>query len=114
MTSRAKSKPKLVQQKSDEISKTIFITALKSMVKTFTKTQPEETQIAFLNSINAHYISLKDKLLSQFANDISAKEREKTWNNVTAIFSEILQPLIALAYSPPIQVVSSHRTTMPE
>ncbi|KAF0489591.1 hypothetical protein F8M41_022044 [Gigaspora margarita] len=63
------------------------------MVDSFTHTQPKEVSINGYNMINAEFIALKDPVLNHFTSNFSDKEREKFWNEITMVFSHILQPI---------------------
>ncbi|KAF0552634.1 hypothetical protein F8M41_021324 [Gigaspora margarita] len=43
--------------------------------------------------INAEFIALKDPVLNHFTSNFSDKEREKFWNEITMVFSYILQQI---------------------
>lgn len=66
------------------------------MVNSFVHAQPRDVSINAFNMINAEYIGLKDPILTHYVSNFSDKEREKLWNGVTTIFSEILQPMTDL------------------
>ncbi|KAF0521615.1 hypothetical protein F8M41_015751 [Gigaspora margarita] len=45
------------------------------------------------NMINAEFIALKDPILNHFTSNFSDKKQEKFWNEITIVFSHILQPI---------------------
>ncbi|KAF0517055.1 hypothetical protein F8M41_016961 [Gigaspora margarita] len=67
--------------------------AVKILVDSFTHTQPKEVSINGYNMINAKFIALKNPVLNHFTSNFSDKEREKFWNEITMVFSHILQPI---------------------
>ncbi|CAG8508563.1 9044_t:CDS:2 [Scutellospora calospora] len=59
---------------TDNISLNAFFTILRSMVNSFTHTQPKEVSINSYNMINAKFIALKDPVLNHFTLNFSNKE----------------------------------------
>ncbi|KAF0445085.1 hypothetical protein F8M41_003243 [Gigaspora margarita] len=84
---------RLLKIPTDNITLNAFFAILRSMVDSFTCTQPKEVSINGYNMINAEFIALKDPVLNHFTSNFSNKEREKFWNEITMVFSHILQPI---------------------
>ncbi|KAF0427357.1 hypothetical protein F8M41_006070 [Gigaspora margarita] len=84
---------RLLKIPTDNISLNAFFAILRSMIDSFTRTQPKEVSINGYNMINAEFIALKDPVLNHFTSNFSDKEREKFWHEITMIFSHILQPI---------------------
>ncbi|CAG8608935.1 10734_t:CDS:2 [Ambispora leptoticha] len=84
---------RLLKIPTDNISLNAFFAILRSMVNSFTRTQPKEVSINGYNMINAEFIALNDPVLNHFTSNFSDKEREKFWNEITMVFSHILQPI---------------------
>ncbi|KAF0443893.1 hypothetical protein F8M41_003522 [Gigaspora margarita] len=59
---------------TDNISLNAFFAILRSMVDSFTCTQPKEVSINGYNMINAEFIALKDPVLNHFTSNFSDKE----------------------------------------
>ncbi|KAF0551149.1 hypothetical protein F8M41_023567 [Gigaspora margarita] len=78
---------------TDNISLNTFFAILRSMVDSFTRTQPKEVSINGYNMINAKFIALKDPVLNYFISNFSDKEHEKFCR---ANCSVILKGLIKL------------------
>jgi hypothetical protein len=53
--------------------------------------------------INVEFIGLKDPILSHYVSNFSEKEREKFWNGITIVFTQILQPMTDLVRIVPQQ-----------
>ncbi|KAF0555092.1 hypothetical protein F8M41_018130 [Gigaspora margarita] len=92
---------------TDNISLNAFFAILRSMVDSFTCTQPKEVSINGYNMINAEFIALKDPVLNHFTSNFSDKEREKFWHEITMIFFHILQPISDLIR------IASQQTNIP-
>ncbi|CAG8832450.1 13671_t:CDS:2, partial [Cetraspora pellucida] len=92
---------------TDNISLNAFFAILRSMVNSFTHTQPKEVSINSYNMINAEFIALKDPVLNHFTSNFSDKEQEKFWHEITIIFSHILQPISDLIR------IASQQTNIP-
>ncbi|KAF0541890.1 hypothetical protein F8M41_005039 [Gigaspora margarita] len=78
---------------TDNISLNAFFAILRSIVDSFTCTQPKEVSINSYNMINTKFIALKDPALNYFTSNFSDKERENFWHEITMVFSYILQPI---------------------
>src|SRR6185437_2007612 len=91
--SKIKENTRLLKIPTDNISLNAFFAILRSMVDSFTHTQPKEVSINGYNMINAEFIALKDPVLNYFTSNFSDKEREKFWHEITIVFSYILQPI---------------------
>ncbi|KAF0517970.1 hypothetical protein F8M41_016863 [Gigaspora margarita] len=94
---------------TDNISLNAFFAILRSMVDSFTHTQPKEVSINGYNMINAEFIALKDSVLNHFTSNFSNKEREKFWHKITMVFSHILQPISDL-----IRIASQQTNILPQ
>ncbi|KAF0435108.1 hypothetical protein F8M41_004821 [Gigaspora margarita] len=92
---------------TDNISLNAFFAILRSMVDSFTHTQPKEVTINGYNMINAEFIALKDPVLNHFTSNFSDKEQEKFWNEITMVFLHILQPISDL-----IRIASQQANTL--
>ncbi|KAF0495849.1 hypothetical protein F8M41_021130 [Gigaspora margarita] len=68
---------------TDNISLNAFFAILRSMIDSFTRTQPKEVSINGYNMINAEFIVLKDPVLNHFTSNFLDKEREKFWHEIT-------------------------------
>ncbi|KAF0554672.1 hypothetical protein F8M41_019015 [Gigaspora margarita] len=84
---------RLLKISTDNITLNAFFAILRSMVDSFTRTQPKEVSINGYNMINTEFIALKDPVLNHFTSNFSDKEQEKFWNEITMVFSYILQPI---------------------
>jgi hypothetical protein len=80
----------------DNIILNAFFAILWSMIDSFVCVQSREVSINTWNMINAEFIGLKDPILSHYVSNFSEKEREKFWNGITIVFSQILQPMTDL------------------
>ncbi|KAF0555161.1 hypothetical protein F8M41_017926 [Gigaspora margarita] len=70
---------------TDNISLNAFFAILRSMVDSFTHTQPKEVSINGYNMINTELIALKDPVLNHFTSNFSDKEHEKFWHEITML-----------------------------
>ncbi|KAF0499390.1 hypothetical protein F8M41_020474 [Gigaspora margarita] len=98
---------RLLKIPTNNISLNAFFAILRSMVDSFTRTQPKEVSINGYNMINAEFIALKDPVLNHFTSNFLDKEHEKFWHEITMIFSHILQPISDLIR------IASQQTNIP-
>ncbi|KAF0405436.1 hypothetical protein F8M41_008969, partial [Gigaspora margarita] len=98
---------RLLKIPTNNITLNAFFAILRSMVDSFTRTQPKEVSINGYNMINAEFIALKDPVLNHFTSNFSDKEREKFWHEITMVFSHILQPISDL-----IRIASQQANTL--
>ncbi|CAB4496138.1 hypothetical protein RhiirA5_408661 [Rhizophagus irregularis] len=63
--------------------------------------------------VSAEFIGLKDHILSHYVSNFSEKEREKFWNGITIVFSQILQPMTDLVRIVPQQLSSPQNVQQP-
>ncbi|KAF0481616.1 hypothetical protein F8M41_023535 [Gigaspora margarita] len=74
---------RLLKIPTNNISLNAFFVILRSIVDSFTRTQPKEVTINGYNMINAKFIALKDPVLNHFTSNFSDKECEKFWHEIT-------------------------------
>jgi hypothetical protein len=98
---------------TDNIILNAFFAILRSMVDSFVRAQSREVSINTWNTINAEFIGLKDPILSHYVSNFSEKEREKFWNGITIVFSQILQPMTDLVRIVPQQTSSPQNVQQP-
>ncbi|KAF0534623.1 hypothetical protein F8M41_009907 [Gigaspora margarita] len=91
-SARPRSERSLLHNKTSS-KKSSNISSNKKSIDSFTHIQPKELSINGYNMINAEFIALKDPVLNHFTSNFSDKEREKFWNEITIVFSHILQPI---------------------
>ncbi|GBC08377.1 hypothetical protein RclHR1_08070011 [Rhizophagus clarus] len=95
-TKKSSKDTKSLKIPTDNIILNAFFAILRLMVDSFIHAQPREVSINTWNMINAEFIGLKDPILSHYISNFSEKERNKFWNGITIVFSQILQPMIDL------------------
>src|SRR6185437_4772688 len=105
--SKIKENTRSLKIPTDNISLNAFFAILRSMVDSFTHTQPKEVSINSYNMINAKFIALKNPVLNHFTSNFLDKEQEKFWHEITMIFSYILQPISDLIR------IASQQTNIP-
>jgi hypothetical protein len=88
---KSKKKPSI-----DAVTQDIFRASFKSLVEALVKQCPGNILVEIYKYLNSEYAGLKDQLLTHFATNYSAKEKEKVWDRVNKVYNEILHPLIEI------------------
>src|SRR5271154_6834894 len=85
-----------IYKKLDEV----FIVSLKSIIASLVTQIPKEFLIAGNQHIYKTYTDLKDSLLKHIVGDYSVKDREKLWEALILIYTDVLHPLIQAINKP--------------
>jgi hypothetical protein len=104
---KSKKKPSI-----DVVTQDIFRASFKSLVEALVKQCPIEILVEIYKYLNTEYGGLKNQLLSHFATNYSAKEKEKVWDRVTKVYNEILHPLIETVNRLESMESETHKTEM--
>src|SRR5271154_234310 len=92
-----------IYKKLDEV----FIVSLKSIIASLVAQYPKEILIAVNQHIYKTYMDLKDLLLKHIISDYSVKDREKLWECLTLMYTDVLHPLIQAINKPDLASQSS-------
>ena len=91
---RSRGDNKKSQVDRHKIINEVFQLVVKRMIESFVKSFPKETVINAFNMLNTEFIGLKDPIISQLSQVSSMQVREKIWEYVREIFTDLLQPMI--------------------
>ncbi|CAB5367552.1 unnamed protein product [Rhizophagus irregularis] len=85
-----------VQEKpsTQDVVQDIFRASFKSLIGSLVSQCPNEILLEILLFINREYAGLKDQLLSHYTTNYSTKEKEKIWDRVSALYMDLLHPLV--------------------
>lgn len=72
----------------------IFQASFKSLMGSLVSQCSNEILLEILLFINWEYVGLKDQLLSHYTTNYSTKEKEKIWDQVSALYIDLLHPLV--------------------
>ncbi|PKB94894.1 hypothetical protein RhiirA5_386373 [Rhizophagus irregularis] len=89
-----KNSKKLEKPVSANGAQNIFRSSFKSLIGPLVSRYPKEILLEILLFINRQYTGLKDQPLSHFLENYSTKEKEKAWEHNTAIYTDLLHPLV--------------------